>query len=130
MAPKLAVLPLEALQPNTAWAFGLVGVVSTFGAGIWLLKSPRQGHEEVSFRELRDACSQNDALAVFAAHTRWLATLEIEPDASSELDLFEPFSEWEEMQLAAEDASSHWTADQFLSVLELQRASYLGERRA
>lgn len=130
MAPKLAVLPLDGLTPNPAWALGLFGLATALGAGVWLFKTPRQGHEEVTFRELQDACSQNDPLAVFAAHTRWLATLEVESEDSSEMDLFAPFSEWEEMQLAAEDASSHWKADQFLSVLEKQRASYLSEHRA
>ncbi|WP_009962209.1 hypothetical protein [Verrucomicrobium spinosum] len=130
MAPKLAVLPLDAILPNTAWTFGLAGLASALGTGAWLLKAPRPGHEEVVFRELRDACSQNDPLAVFAAHTRWLAALDIDSEDSSEIELFAPFSEWEEMQLAAEDASPHWKGEQFLSVLEQQRASYLGERRA
>lgn len=130
MTPKLAALPLDGLAPNTAWIFGLTGLASVLGAGVWLLKTPRPGREELTFRELRDACSQNDPLAVFVAHTRWLATLEIEPEESSEVDLFAPFSEWEEMQLAAEDASSGWSGVQFLRVLEQQRASYLGERRA
>ncbi len=129
MAPKLATLPLDALSPHTAWAFGLAGLTSALGAGVWLLKTPRPGHEEVTFRELRDACSQNDPLAVFAAHTRWLATLDVESEASLEMDLFASFSEWEEMQLAAENEAPHWKADQFLSVLEQQRASYLGEHR-
>lgn len=130
MAPKLAALPLDGLTPNTAWAFGLTGLVSALGAGAWLLKTPRPGHEEITFRELREACSQNDPLAVFAAHTRWLATLEIEPDETADMALFAPFSEWEEMQMAVEGTSSHWDADQFLLVLEQQRAMYLGERRA
>lgn len=130
MVPTLAVLPLDAVVPNTAWALGLTGLASALGTGALLLKTPRPGHEEVTFRELRDACSQNDPLAVFAAHTRWLATLNIDTEDSSEMELFAPFTEWEEMQLAAEDASPHWKAEQFLSVLEQQRASYLGERRA
>lgn len=130
MAPRLAALPPDRLTPPTAWAFGLTGLATALGAGVWLFKSPRPGHEEITFRELRAACSQNDPLAVFAAHTRWLASLEIESEASADLFLFAPFTEWEEMQLAVGSTSSRWSAEQFLRVLEQQRALYLSERRA
>lgn len=118
-------IPADFLGKGTAWFWGLAGLTSLVGTGSWFLRRSPVAHKPDSFEEVRLACAQNDPLAVFAAHTRWLATLEVELDDTEYEALFAPFQEWEEMQLATEDCDPTWSADRLLKVLEAQRADLL-----
>lgn len=118
-------IPGDALGESAAWFLSLAGLISLVGTGSWFLRRSPVGDEPDSFEEVRRACGQNDPLAVFAAHTRWLATLDVELEDSEFDALFAPFQEWEEMQLATENCTPTWSAERLLKVLETQRAGLL-----
>ncbi|HSI21226.1 MAG TPA: hypothetical protein VLA04_06085 [Verrucomicrobiae bacterium] len=121
VAIGLAALAASTRSGVESHTFLAVIMVGTLPMTTW--KSPSRSFEEISFEELRQACLDGDPLAAFAAHTRWLSSLDVD-DAAVEA-IFDAFPEWVDMQKAVESPDCCWYGEALLKVVEHQRSELL-----